>query len=138
MLRRDPDRGVTGVAAERDQGLNISLPGVGTYSGGSVFEDCLLLAVPMVMELKKVTRGLEMTGAGVEPRSRTKMARRRRLDRVSTSLARILVKNVWDGILVLLVIVIRSSMTNLVIFAKVKVKSFIIQRTSVGSQRADT
>ena len=42
MLRRDPDRGVTGVAAERDQGLNISLPGVGTYSGGSVFEDCLL------------------------------------------------------------------------------------------------
>ena len=97
-----------------------------------------VLAVPMVMELKKVTRGLEMTGAGVEPRSRTKMARRRRLDRVSTSLARILVKNVWDGILVLLVIVIRSSMTNLVIFAKVKVKSFIIQRTSVGSQRADT
>ena len=97
-----------------------------------------VLAVPMVMELKKVTRGLEMTGAGVEPRSRTKMARRRRLDRVSTSLARILVKNVWDGILVLLVIVIRSSMTNLVIFAKLKVKIFITQRISVGSQRADT
>ena len=98
-----------------------------------------VLAVPMVMELKKVTRGLEMTGAGVEPRGKTRTAKRRRAERVSTALVRLtLVENAWDGIRVLLVIVIRSSMTNLVIFAKVKVKIFIIQRTSVGSQRADT
>ena len=98
-----------------------------------------VLAVPMVMELRKVTRGLEMTGAGVEPRGRTRTARRRRMDRVSTALARLtLVENAWDGIRVLLVIVTRFTMTNRVIFAKVRVKSFIIPRTFVDLQRADT
>ena len=79
-----------------------------------------VLAVPMVMELRKVTEGLEMTGDVVEPRgrTRTRTARRRRMDRVSTALARLtLVENAWDGIRVLLVIVIRFTMTNRVIFA---------------------
>ena len=97
-----------------------------------------VLAVPMVMKLKKVTRGLEMTGAGVEPRSRTKMARRRRLDRVSTSLARFLVENVWDGIRVLLVVVIRFTMTNRVIFVKAMGKSFITPLGCVGSRKVGT
>ena len=99
-----------------------------------------VLAVHMVMELRKVTRGLEMIGAGVEPRGKTRTAKRRRAERVSTALARFLtlVENAWDGIRVLLVIVIRFTMTNRVIFAKVRVKSFIIPRTSVDLQRADT
>ena len=98
-----------------------------------------VLAVPMVMELRKVTRGLEMTGARVEPRGRTRTARRRRTDRVSTALARLtLVENVWDVILVLPVPVTPFIMKNCVIFAKVMVKSFIILRTSVDLQRADT
>ena len=98
-----------------------------------------VLAVPMVMELRKVTRGLEMTGAGVEPRGRTRTAKRRRTDRVSTALARLtLVKNAWDGIGVLLVVDILFSMTNRVISVKARVKSFITLRTSVDFQRADT
>ena len=97
-----------------------------------------VLAVPMVMELKRVTKGLERTGAGAEPRSRTKMARRRRLDRVSTALTRILVKNVPADTLVLRVIVILFSMKNLVPFAKLKVKICTIRRTSVVFQKADT
>ena len=100
-----------------------------------------VLAVPMVMELRKVIRGLEMTGDVVEPRgrTRTRTARRRRMDRVSTALARLtLVKNAWDGIGVLLVVDILFSMTNRVISVKARVKSFITLRTSVDLQRADT
>ena len=97
-----------------------------------------VLAVPMVMELRKVTRGLEMTGARVEPRGKTRTARRRRAERVSTALARLtLVENAWDGIRVLLVVVIRFTMTNRVISVKARVKSFITLRTSVDLQRAD-
>ena len=97
-----------------------------------------VLAVPMVMDLKRVTKGLERTGAGAEPRSRTKMAKRRRLDRVSTALTRILVKNAPADTLVLRVIVILFSMKNLVPFAKLKVKICTIRLTSAGFQRADT
>ena len=97
-----------------------------------------VLAVPMVTVLKKVTRDLEKTGAGAERRSRTTMAKRRRLDRVSTALTRILVKNAPADTLVLRVIVILFSMKNLVPFAKLKVKICTIRLTSAGFQRADT
>ena len=98
-----------------------------------------VLTVHMVMEQRKVTRSMEMKGAGVEPRGKTRTAKRRRAERVSTALARLtLVENAWDVIRVLLVIVIRFTMTNRVIFAKVRVKSFIIPRTFVDLQRADT
>ena len=98
-----------------------------------------VLAVPMVMELRKVIRGLEMTGDVVEPRTSPRTARRRRMDRVSTALSRLtLVKNVWDGIGVLLVLDILFSMTNRVISVRARVKSFITPRNSVVFQRADT
>ena len=100
----------------------------------------IVLTVHMVMEQRRVTRSMEMIGAGVEPRGKTRTAKRRRAERVSTALARFLtlVENVWDGIRVLLVIVTRFTMTNRVIFAKVRVKSFIIPQTFVDLQRADT
>ena len=98
-----------------------------------------VLTVHMVMEQRKVTRSMEMIGAGVEPRGKTRTAKRRRAERVSTALARLtLVENVWDVILVLPVPVTPFIMKNFVIFAKVMVKSFITLRTSVGLQRADT
>ena len=99
-----------------------------------------VLTVHMVMEQRKVTRSMEMIGAGVEPRGKTRTAKRRRAERVSTALARFLtlVENAWDGIRVLLVIVTRFTMTNRVTFVKLMAKSFITPRIFADFQRADT
>ena len=99
-----------------------------------------VLTILMVMGPRKVTRRMAMKGVGVGPRGKTRIAKRRRAERVSTALARILtlVENVWDVILVLPVPVTPFIMKNFVIFAKVMVKSFITLRTSVDLQRADT
>ena len=99
-----------------------------------------VLTILMVMEPRKVTRRMAMKGVGVGPRGKTRIAKRRRAERVSTALARILtlVENVWDDIRVLLVIVTRFTMTNRVTFVKVMVKSFITPRIFAGFQKVDT
>ena len=98
------------------------------------------LTILMVMEQRKVTRRMEMKGVGVGLRGKTRIAKRRRAERVSTALARILtlVENAWDDIRVLLVTVTHFIMTNRVTFVKVMVKSFITLRGFAGFQKVGT
>ena len=98
------------------------------------------LTILMVMEQRKVTRRMEMKGVGVGLRGKTRIAKRRRAERVSTALARILtlVENAWDDIRVLHVTVTRFIMTNRVTFVKVMVKSFITPRGFAGFRKVGT